>query len=278
SEGVSVSVCVVDNGSTDGSIERAESSFKNVHLIRNRENVGLVAARNAGVRWALDLGADYLFFIDNDAWVEPGSLSGLMRVAEEREEALIFSPRIMDATDKRRIWYDGGYVNLFGDTYQKGMGSRLKEDPGGGKDSPVDIEFATGCAMLVRREGFEKVGSFDEEYFVYCEDADFSFRIRRHGKAIVHVPEVRVYHDQSGDTKANRGKWYRDYYVTRNKLLLSRRHLGMARRCAFYLYFAVRGVILPAGYFLITGQFRRTAALFEGVRDYMAGKFGEKYA
>jgi hypothetical protein len=132
--------------------------------------------------------------------------------------------------------------------------------------------------MLVKKEVFEAVGLFDEDYFVYCEDADFSFRARSAGFRIVHVPSAVTWHHQSMDTKKNRGKWFRDYYATRNKLLLIRRQTRGFRWFLFLGYFAVKHLFVPSLYYALTAQFRRIAAIVSGVSDFISKRFGERYA
>jgi len=142
-------------------------------------------------------------------------------------------------------------------------------------DADVTIEsaFATGCCMLVRRKAFESVGGFDEEYFVYCEDSDFSFRLRRKGWEILHAPGIHAFHDVSADTTVNKGKEYRDYYVTRNTLRLQKLQ-GEAPWLHFLSYFLWKRVLTPDLYFLFTGQIRRAKAIHLGMRDYRRGVFG----
>ncbi len=131
--------------------------------------------------------------------------------------------------------------------------------------------------MLLRREVFERIGLFDESYFMYCEDSDFSFRARSAGFDILHIPAAMSWHAQSASIKKNRGKWFRDYYVARNTLRLARGRLTGIRWAVFCGYFSVRRVALPAAYFSVTGQFDRVGALASGIHDFCVGKTGARY-
>jgi GT2 family glycosyltransferase len=158
------------------------------------------------------------------------------------------------------------------------MGGHISPEGTQVVEEPFEAEFATGCGMLVKKEVFETVGFFDEDYFVYCEDADFSFRARSAGFRIVHVPSALTWHHQSMDTKRNQGKWYRDYYVTRNKLLLVSKQTKGFRWLLFLGYFAVNQVFVPTLYYVLTAQFRRSAAIVLAVSDFISRRFGKRYA
>jgi GT2 family glycosyltransferase len=138
-------------------------------------------------------------------------------------------------------------------------------------------QFATGCAMLVRSEVFDIVGFFDEAYFAYSEDADLCLRARANGFTIVHNPRALVTHYPSAATIKNEGKWFRDYYVTRNSFMFGRRHWSGMRRIMFYGYSVVIGFFTPVIYFALTGQLRRIGAVMLGVIDFVRGKDGKRY-
>jgi GT2 family glycosyltransferase len=130
---------------------------------------------------------------------------------------------------------------------------------------------------MIVGEVFEKIGFLDEDFFIYSEDVDFSFRARVAGYSIVHVPVASAWHEQSSSAKENRGKWYRDYYVTRNKLLLYRKHyqgwrLGLAR-----VSFSIRWLLVPLTYTFLRGEWKRSVAIVRGVADYHRGRFGGTY-
>ncbi len=269
---VQVNVVVIDNGSTDGSNESLAAAFPSISLIRLGKNLGLAKARNEGLRWGMGQGLDAMLFIDDDARVAPDTLSQLWQTLHNSPEVGIVTPRILDGNNEKIIWYDGGVTSIFGDPVHRNMGA----DADTARREPLEIKFATGCCQLIKREVVERIGLLDEAFFVYSEDADYSFRAREAGFRIVHVPEAIAWHEQSGDTKKNKGKWYRDYYVTRNKLLFFRKHLRGWRWILAIGYFKVKYVIVPIGYFFATFQWNRMQAVVAGVLDYVRGRFGER--
>jgi GT2 family glycosyltransferase len=275
--GIHPTIIVVDNGSTDESLKMIEESIPALHIIRLDHNAGLARARNEAIRWAMARNFAYLFFLDDDAHVSPQCLPALLAIAENSPTVGIVTPRILDDHQRDAIWFDGGFINIFGDTVHVNMGRPVPSD-NDMDNAPAASDFGTGCCMLVRREVFDAVGLFDEDYFIYSEDADFSLRVRDAGFRIMHAPSATAWHQQSADTKRNRGKWFRDYYVTRNKLLFARRHVSGFKRVIFPAYFAAKYVCVPFVFFLATLQWRRMYAVTQGVVDFLSGKFGERYA
>ncbi len=275
SSNITPQVVVVDNGSSDGSLELIQRQYPDVQLIGFEENAGLVLARNTGIRRALEQSFSFVLFIDDDAVVEKDCLHRLFSVLENTPSAGIATPRIFDGSDVEMIWYDGGVTNIFGDTLHRNMGKRKGETE---SNTPLTISFATGCCVMVKREVFEKVGLLDESYFVYSEDADFSFRARAAGYSIMHIPQAEALHDQSGDTKANKGKWFRDYYVVRNKLMLFQRHYAGIKKVFAVLSFSIAGILAPIVYHTINGEWSRYKAIRAGVVDSLRGRSGKRYS
>jgi GT2 family glycosyltransferase len=268
---------LVDNGSKDGSLSEIRRIFPDTTVLALSFNAGPSKARNLAVRRALDIGSEFVFFLDDDAFCANDCLALLIAAARGSSDVAVVTPRILDARRKDVIWYDGGRITRFGDTRHDNIGAHIGDLSGATAETRT-VEFASLCAMLVKREVFERVGLFDEAFFMYCEDSDFSFRARTCGFAILHVPSALAWHAQSTDTKSNRGKWFRDYYVTRNTLLLMRKHLKGARKILFAGHFAAVRMFFPLCYFLISAEFARAWAIVAGISDFFRGRLGERYS
>ena len=270
---VALDILVVDNGSTDGSERVLAALFPHLTILKQQTNLGVAKGFNLGIDWALATGCDFVFFLNNDATVDVDCLSMLRRALESSEHAGIASPRILDGARPGLMWFDGGEKNIWGDPVHRGIGSPSKRNP-----ETHQQHFATGCAMLVRAGVFADVGKFDERFFAYSEDVEFCVRAGRRGWRTIHYSQALATHYPSSATKRNKGKWFRDYYVTRNKLLLLNDELRGMAWVSFVAYFSVKYVLVQCAFFLITGQFRRIAAIFTGVSDYVNGKFGARYS
>jgi GT2 family glycosyltransferase len=271
SAGVSIEVIVVDNGSIDNSPGEIAARFPHAMLIRQNKNTGVAAGFNTGIRQALTNRRDFVFLLNNDAVVEPHTIATLLKEIEMRSSAGMITPRIMDGLRQGRMWFDGGERNLFGDFVHRGMNRRPDPDT-----ATRASAFATGCAMLLRSRVFTEIGGFDESYFAYSEDADFSVRARQNGWEIFHAPQAVVVHYPSSSIKRNAGKWLRDYYVTRNKLRLLHHDLPFVPWSIFLVFFLVTGILAPSLYFCLRGEWRRIRGVVGGVEDFMGGRFGER--
>jgi hypothetical protein len=165
-----LSVVLVDNGSTEP-IEETPA----VELIRSDHNRGFSGGANIGIRRALEGDAAYVWLLNNDTEVEPGTLSALVATAEADPRAGIVGGVLPDA-------WGGGRVDAW-------IGvSKLATGPGD------RLDYVTGACMLVRRAVFEEVGLFDEAFFFYYEDADLCLRARAAGWSLAVAPEARVAH------------------------------------------------------------------------------------
>jgi len=178
-------VIVVDNDSEDGSLEQAKNYFSRAHFIKNPTNLGFSRGNNMGVRWALEKFADYVFILNNDTTIEKTTLSSLICAMKDFPSAGIMSPIIFTANNTN-VWFAGGLIH-----WQKMKTEHLYQIK---SEMPYPIEYLSGCAMLVRKDVFKKIGLFNERFFLYYEDADFSFRAKKAGFDLLMVPSAHIKH------------------------------------------------------------------------------------
>jgi GT2 family glycosyltransferase len=206
---------VVDNGSTDGSVEAIQEQFPQVTLIENSENLGFAAGNNVGLRHALDVGADYALLLNNDTEVDPPFLQHLVQVCEADSSIGIAGPLIYYHHDPEIIWSAGGAIDWRrGNTCMLGLNERDLDQFG---IEPREVDFVSGCAMLVRLTALEQTGLLDERFYLYYEEVEWCVRIRRAGFKIVHVPQARIWHKITPESRAASPLVH--YYMTRNRLL-----------------------------------------------------------
>ena len=261
---------LVDNGSRDGSGERLRARYPGLVYIRNELNLGHAAAVNQGARKARELGCEFLLLLDNDAFVSPASVRELFRVFAERNDAGIVSPRILSGRRPGKIWYDGGSVTLLG----KGRHEHMWRQSDDVERTTRIVEFATACAMMVRLEAFFAAGGFDEQLITYADDLDFSFRVRRNGYEIVHVPAAEVTHGESRNVIAKGGKQFRDYFNMRNQLLVQWRYGNILQRVLGIPVTIMTDGIVRAVAHALRGDLARLRALALGTADFLRGKTG----
>jgi len=191
-------IILVDNNSTDGSLEKAKNDFPQVKYLRNKKNLGFSAGNNAGIRYATEKGAEFILLLNSDTLVEKDFLDKLIEEAKREPRAGILCPLIYGA-DKKKIWFSGGRIDWLRmktvhqtSLYQEGV---------------FDSSFISGCAMLIPTKVFEKAGLLDERYFLYWEDADFCVQVRKTGFRTVVVPASVICHLEVSE-KANNKKVY----------------------------------------------------------------------
>jgi GT2 family glycosyltransferase len=231
-------VVVVDNGSEDGSPEALRNDFPDATLIRNGKNLGFAAGNNVGIRAALEMGAEYVLILNNDTEVDPNLIGELVSVCEGDRSIGISTAKMYFMNPPNLIWFAGSRVNLWtGSCKHVGYG----ETDHGQFDAITEPGFATGCCFLVRADLLKKLGGFEERFFIYSEDADFSLRCRKAGYRIVFNPRAKLWHKESGTMAKNTRNGHRaratplqHYLIARNGIFVVRRHASLIQKVVSY--------------------------------------------
>ena len=183
----SYEVIVIDNGSVDGSLEMIEEKYPQVRLIKNRENMGFAVACNQGIKAAL---GTYISLLNNDIEVESSWLSKLYEGMENHPECGMGTTKMM-FLDQRDVFYNTG--DLF-HAWSSGGGRGQGEKDVGQYDREDYVFGACAGAGIYRRDFFEQVGIFDEDFFIFAEDVDINMRGQLQGFKCIYLPEAKVYH------------------------------------------------------------------------------------
>lgn len=235
-------VYVVDNGSTDGCVDKIKNTNEklNIQIIQNKQNLGYAGGNNVGIRQALKDGADFVVVLNNDTIVDKNLIIEFLKEAQENPDAGIFSPKIYFAKGfefhknryskkdlGRVIWAAGGDLD-WNNVY--GANHGVDEVDSGQFEKEREIDFATGACMFVRREVFEKVGFFNEDYFLYFEDVEFCERVKRRSFKILYAPNSFLWHKVAQSSGIGSG--LNDYFTTRNRLLFGLKYAGLRAKLA----------------------------------------------
>lgn len=264
-------VVVIDNRSQDESYEkllewcRARDRFT---VFQTETNLGFAGGNNIGIKYALDKNADFILLLNNDTIVTEEFLSGLVKTAKE-EEAGIVGCKILYHSDAL-IWYLGGKMSwLRGGAYHPGKGRSEHIIT----NKPFEVDFVTGCMMLIKREVFGKIGLLDESYFLYNEDADYCMKAFKNGIKMVVDPLTTIYHKE----RSTDGGWksYHIYYLIRNKLIFMKRHSPtIAILWSFYSVIGLVGLTLSLKWFF-QRRFDLILAYSKAIDDYSKGITGK---
>ena len=189
---------VVDNGSTDESLEIARSYIDHPRytLIENKTNTGFSYAVNQGIRMA---DTPYVVLFNNDAFAEPDWLEALIRTADQ-DQRIFGVSSLMIRHFQRELADDAGdYMTLLGFACKRGDGLRWER-----YSQPCRVFSACGGAALYRKSILDKIGLFDENFFAYYEDVDISWRANNFGYKNVYCPAAKCYHIAGATTGAVR--------------------------------------------------------------------------
>lgn len=262
---------VIDNGSSDGSVEVLSKAFPSVTILALSHNLGFTGGNNTGMQYAMKKNADYVWLLNNDTIVDTNALSlveafrdGDVGVAGSK---IYFAPgheyhkaRYVKKDVGRVFWYAGGLVD-WDNMYASHKG--VDEVDAGQYDTSEDTMFVTGCSMMIKRSVIEAIGMLDDRFYLYLEDLDFGLRAKKAGFRLVYFPKSVVWHVNAGSS-GGAGNPIHEYYITRNRLWIGLRYASIRTKLAL-LREAVR-------FLGETNTVRQRA-----VADFFMNKWGKRY-
>lgn len=262
---------VVDNGSTNDSVVILKRNYPWVHLIEAGKNLGFTGGNNVGIRAALDNGADFVWLLNNDTYVDPdaaclvdafhdpnvGVAGSKIYFAKGHE---YHKARYAMSERGKVLWYAGGVID-WSNMYASHRG--VDEVDHGQYDRHDVTEFVTGCSMMIKRSVFEHIGMLDDAYYLYLEDVDFSLRAKNAGFKLMYYPKSIIWHVNAGSS-GGPGNPIHEYYQTRNRLLAGIRYAPIRTKVA---------LIKESLRFLFFGSVIKRKA----VLDAVLGRWGKQY-
>ena len=254
------------------SLKVAQSSGIDNRIIvvdNSNDNTGYSGGNNKGIRQALAGGAEAVLLLNDDTKVAKLVLIEMLEALKDKQVGMVapkiyFYPGFEFHKDRYKpkdrgkvIWYAGGQIDW---DNCLGVHRGVDEVDVGQYQKKEETEFATGCAVLIKREVFETTGLYDERYFLYLEDLDLSVRVKKAGFKIVYQPKAIVWHKNA--QSSGFGSGLHDYFFTRNRLLFGFEHASFKTKFAL-----VRESIRI---FLTGNNWKR-----RGVLDFYLRKFGK---
>ncbi len=182
---------LVDNASSDGSVEYVRQTYPQVKIVQNTENLGFAAGNNVGARAA---SGQYVVFLNNDMWVDSQLIRGLIKAVQSDPKVVCAGAKILN-WDGSQFDFAGSAAHFAGYAYQVGMGKMFSPDE---FNEIKPMLFACGGAMMIDRQVFLEAGGFDEDYFIYYEDLDLGWRLWILGYKVVFAPDAVVNHWHHG--------------------------------------------------------------------------------
>ena len=264
SKNITPFVVIVDNCSKDDSISIL-SKLENDHtiLLKSEENNGFAAGNNKGIQYALDNGADFIMFLNNDTEIDPYMIDILLSYCNEQTAV---SPKMYYYDEPGKIWFAGGkYLSKTGRFVHIGE-SELDSD---NYKSLTKCDFLTGCCIMLSSETIKKVGFLDESYFMYMEDVDYSIRLKQNNIQLLMVPEAKLWH-KVGSSSGGEKSESAIYYGNRNRLyLLNHYHFPLFIRIEC---FVSRLLLLIKALLKNTNE----KVIYYSIKDYINKKTGKR--
>jgi GT2 family glycosyltransferase len=213
-------IVVVDNGSDDGSVEYLHDEWPSVEVVALDRNHGFAAAVNRGIERTR---SELVALVNNDMELDPGFLEELVAALRRHPSAGSATAKMLRSDDRTVIDGAGDVISWSGGAARRGQG----QADGGRYDAPSSIFGACAGAAVYRRDALDSVGPFDEDFFAYLEDADWSFRAQLRGYSCRYVPGARAYH-VGGATSGRMGD-LEVFLVPRNRIALVLKNFPLRR-------------------------------------------------
>jgi GT2 family glycosyltransferase len=233
----SCEIFVIDNNSSDGSIESIKLQFPEVKILPQQNNLGFGKANNIGAKAS---SCEFLFFLNNDTILTEDVITPLCSFLQEDPLCGAVGPLLLNA--------DGTYQHSFGCFPSILNEWRIRKETGKVTAIPADrsakeVDWVTFAAVMIRRAVFEEVGGFDENYFMYFEDSDFCLRLLKKGYRSVYLPKCSLIHARGASrTKQSEDKIAAEY--RRSQLYYYKKHKSMVQTMMLRFYLTVKYLFL----------------------------------
>ncbi|MCC8119912.1 MAG: glycosyltransferase family 2 protein [Bacteroidales bacterium] len=265
-------VIVADNGSTDGSVKILKQDFPEVEVLLLDKNYGFAEGYNRAIAAT---GYPYTILLNSDVAPAPGWISPLLKYMQEHPKCGACQPKILSYKNSGQFEYagaSGGFLDKHGYPYCRGRIFDTCENDNGQYNTPMEVFWASGAALMVRTKIYKQAGGLDPEFFAHMEEIDLCWRMQLLGYKVAAVPQSAVYHLGGASLPADNPR--KTYLNFRNNLLMMHKNLpDSTRKRKLFM----RRLLDTAawGMFLVKGQFAQAKAILKAHRDF--AKMRAKY-
>lgn len=252
-------VVIIDNCSREVEKDKLSVLKDECILIYSDKNIGWAPGCNIGMHRAVEDGADYVMLLNNDTLVDPNFLTAFFDNMNRFPSFGMVSSKINYESRRDLIWSAGGHYNKYRCTGIMGKYKQPDHEP---KGLVEEATFLTGCSVLIPVSAIKEVGYFDESYFMYADDLEYSRRFLKYGYKLYYCSDSVIYHKVSAASGGEYSPFYCEW-CTRSNLKYIREQ-GESKVTAYILFVAY--FVAKIGYFSIHGKFKQIKALFKGLR------------
>ncbi|MFC2086636.1 glycosyltransferase family 2 protein [Bacteroidota bacterium] len=263
-------IYVIDNCSTDSSIDLLKNSYNNIKLIELDKNYGFAGGYNRGLK---QINAEFYILLNSDVEVTPNWIEPVLKEFRKNDKIAVCQPKIKSYHNKSHFEYAGaagGFIDKYGFTFCRGRIFGYVEKDEHQYDQFSKIFWASGACFFIKSKVFFEVGGFDEDFFAHMEEIDMCWRIINKGYSVAFTPDSTVYHVGGGTLPNNTP--FKNYLNYRNNLYLLYKNLPdtifiktIRRRIIFDLLAIIR--------FLLLFQFRNAFSVFKAYKDFNSSRF-----
>lgn len=260
-------IIMVDNGSTDGSLQTLQKDFPNLIYIDNKENLGFAEGNNRGLQYSIGKGYNYSLIINTDTLVNEDIIAALSTHLDEHTEAAAVQPAIFWMHQRHKLWNGPCYFNAVLGITQAKTNDKLKE-----LKSYQIVDWVTGCCVMIKNPALQQAGLFNKQFFLYYEDVELSYRLRSFGYQVHYLPTSKMYHEAgvSGKSETKNAEGFLNpfihYYTSRNHIWFLRRY---GRPGFFPVYWAYNTAYYAAVliYLKLRGRNKKVSLLLKGLKE-----------
>lgn len=251
-------IILIDNDSKDKAETKKIISVyqkNNIFILDNNENLGFAKAVNQGIKYAKQrFNSNYFLLLNPDATLKDDCLAQLKKTASQNEALGLLSAKIVNPQNSA-VWFSHAYIDWLS---FKTKHSPLPTAPFNNNSALQKVSYLTGCCLLIKNTTIEKIGFFDERFFLYYEDADFSLRAQQAGFKIATDEKSVCYHIESQSSTSK----IKNYFLAKNGPLFFEKHCRSYVRAYFWLIYWLR--------FFYHKYFSHKTEIYEGLRDFRA--------
>jgi len=266
-------VILVDNKSTGNDVQVLRDEFTDyIHVIENEKDYGFTGGANIGMKYAMvNSRPDYILLLNNDTIVDANFLTYLVEAAESRKSAGVVGGKIFFSRNPNQIQIVWGKTDLwhwqiflpvpryslYRKIVDKGQYNYLR-----------DVEWVSGCVILIKKDVINKIGLLEESYFGGCEDYDYCFRAKKTGFAILYTHRAQIWHKNAQSYIKNKIEVQRAYFDARNRFIFMKKHASKPQYMLFILNcFTIYFWYRTAVFVLIIRKPAMVASHFKGMMD-----------
>ena len=259
-------VIIVDNESNFEKVNKIKSDFTKVEVIESKENLGFASANNIGIKYAIKNKFEYVMLLNNDTEVNKEFLTPLLNSFKNDNSLGAVQPLIMNYNNRAKVWNAGGYLNIFfGFPYTNNKLNNKKRQ----------IDWITGCCIVLKTKVIKKVGLMDEDFFAYYEDVDWSLRIKKLGYKLGVVESSVIFHH--GTKSSNNSNFEGNlshlvhYLNIRNHIYLVKKHSDKFNFIGVLFYQFLK-ILFYSIYFILRLRFSKLKMVYRGLNDGINNK------